>query len=288
MLRRSPRAIAGTVASLAVVTLLWMGAAERANAQTPAIMAPGDPIVTGFSGVLPPVPPFPSGDPLDETFINLDGASMEIQRLLPPGPPAGQLIPSPTLFAAPARVVGQAFAIALDDQLVPNIYLGATSAYGIQIVTPDVDGDGRPERVKTGQPGAEFMQGQWGAGGAPGSIYRVDGTTGAISLFTSIGANAGPGLGDVVFDRASHQLRIEHHVKRIDPKISFCLLAATIHFNHVAQTLKSVERESDRKNDSKQRDRVTQIQETGHRSEVGIEKIEILKKEQKGAQRNHA
>ena len=46
----------------------------EAGAQAPSIMAPGDAIVTGFSGVLPPVPPFPSGDPLDETFINLDGA----------------------------------------------------------------------------------------------------------------------------------------------------------------------------------------------------------------------
>jgi hypothetical protein len=176
-----------------------------ANAQPQAIMAPGDAIITGFSGVAPAFPPFPSGDPLDETFIDLNGSSMQIQRLQPGGPPAGQLIASPTVFAAPARDVGQVFAITLDDAPTPNIFLGASSVFGLQIVIPDNDGDGRPERVKTGQPGAQFMQGQWGAGGSPGSIYRVDGTTGFTSLFTTIGANAGPGLGDVIYDRSSHQ-----------------------------------------------------------------------------------
>ena len=193
------------LATLAAAPLFFGFAAERALAQAPGIMVPGDTIVTGFSGVLPPNPPIPSGNPVDETFINLDGASMQIQRPSPAGPPAGQLIPSPTVFSALARSVGQVFPIALDDAQVPNIYLGATSAFGIQIVTPDSDGDGRPERVTTGQAGAEFMQGQWGATGAPGSIYKVDGTTGAITLFTSIGANGGPGIGDIVYDRASRQ-----------------------------------------------------------------------------------
>jgi hypothetical protein len=168
-------------------------------------MAAGDAVVTGFSGVAQPVPPFPSGNPLDETFIDLNGASMRIQRLQPGAPPHGQLIPSPTIFSAPASTVGQVFAITLDDRPTPNIFLGASSVYGLQIVIPDNDGDGRPERVKTGQPGAQWMQGQWGPGGSPGSIWRVDSSTGAITLFTTIGANAGPGLGDVVYDRASHQ-----------------------------------------------------------------------------------
>ena len=189
-------------AALAVAALIWWAPAE---AQTPGIMSPGDTIVTGFSGVVPPAPPF-AGDPIDGTFINLDGASMQIQRPTPLGPPQGQLIGSPTLFEAPASAVGQVFAITLDDQPMPNIFLGATSAFGIQIVGPDSNGDGLPDRLKTGQADATFMDGQWGPGGAPGSIYRVDGTTGAITLFTTIGANSGAGLGDVVFDKATHQL----------------------------------------------------------------------------------
>ncbi len=184
--------------------LLASALAGSAAAQD-GLYLPGDTIVTGFSGAAPAVPPFPSGDALDETFIDLNGASMRIQRLQATAGPAGQVIPSPIVFVAPARTVGQVFAITLDDAPVPNIYLAASSAYGLEIVAPDADADGRPERLRNGQPGAQWMDGQWGAGGSPGSIYRVDGVTGAITLFTSIGANAGPGLGDIVFDRGSRQ-----------------------------------------------------------------------------------
>ena len=87
----------------------------------------------------------------------------------------------------------------------PEFFVGATSAYGIQIVIPDNNGDGRPERVQVGQPDAMFMAGQWGPGGTAGSIYRIDGVSGAISLFTTIGADTGPGIGDIAYDPASHQ-----------------------------------------------------------------------------------
>ena len=194
-----------SVATLVCAALMLGGMAEQAAAQTPSIMSPGDTIVTGFPGVTTPTPPFPSGNPIDETFIDVNGPSMQIQRPQPDGPPAGQLIASPTVFSAPAGAVGEVFPITLDDQPAPNIYLGATSAFGIQIVAPDNDGDGRPQRITHGQPDATFMDGQWGQGGAPGSIYRVDGTTGDITLFTTIGANAGPGLGDIVYDRTSRQ-----------------------------------------------------------------------------------
>ncbi len=193
------------VAALVLAALMLGGVAERATAQTSQIMSPGDTIVTGFPGVTTPTPPIPSGDPIDETFIDINGPSMQIQRPQPDGPPAGQLITSPTIFSAPAGTVGEVFPIALDDQPEPNIYLGASAAFGIQIVAPDNDGDGRPERITHGQPDATFMDGQWGQGGAPGSIYRVDGITGDITLFTTIGANAGPGLGDIVYDRVSRQ-----------------------------------------------------------------------------------
>ncbi len=193
------------VAILAFAALMLSGLADAATAQTSSIMAPGDTIVTGFPGITTPTPPFPSGNPIDETFIDVNGPSMQIQRPQPAGPPSGQLINSPTVFSAPASAVGEVFPIALDDLPAPDIYLGATSAFGIQIVAPDKDGDGRPERITHGEPDAKFMDGQWGQGGAPGSIYRVDGTSGDITLFATIGANAGPGLGDIVYDRVSQQ-----------------------------------------------------------------------------------
>jgi hypothetical protein len=81
------------LAAIAATTLLWLIPLSLTSAQeapVPSLMAPGDGVVTGFSGVLPPEPPPPAGDPLDETFINLDGPSMQIQHLVPNGPPTGR------------------------------------------------------------------------------------------------------------------------------------------------------------------------------------------------------
>ena len=204
-----------TTPLLAAIALAAALQAPSAHAQDEAIYAPGEPVVTGFSGVVPPeAPPPPGSDPLDYTFIDLDGQSMVIQQLQPDGPPSGQLIPSPSVFSATAADVGQVFGVTLDNApeltgaAAPNIYLSATSAFGLNIVVPDPDGN--PVRSRVGDPGATFMAGQWGsAGGAvgyPGSIWKVDGETGEISLFSTIAANSGAALGDLVFDPASWQL----------------------------------------------------------------------------------
>ena len=187
--------------------------ASAAAADDPPIFAPGEPIVTGFSGVVAPAAPPAGSDPLDYTFIDPDGHSMVIQKLVPDEAPAGQLIDTPEAFSATAKDVGQVFGVALDDApemtgaAAPNIYLAATSAFGIHIVVPDADGN--PVRSKIGAPGASFMAGQWGAAGGsegyPGSIWKVDGTTGEVSLFTTIAANSGAGLGAIAFDAASQQ-----------------------------------------------------------------------------------
>ena len=192
-------------------TALWPMSDVRA--EDPAIFTPGEPVVTGFSGTIAPDAPPAGSDPLDYTFIDPAGASMVIQQLQPDGPPTGQLIPSSSSFSATAADVGQTFGVALDDApeltgaAAPNIYLAASSAFGINLVVPDADGN--PMRSKLGAPGASFMPGQWGsAGGAegyPGSIWKVDGTTGEISLFSTIAANSGAGLGNLVFDPASAQ-----------------------------------------------------------------------------------
>ena len=203
MKRTSP---ARRLRALAAALLLMSAPAAAQVAGGTGLLGPGDAVVTGFSGTLPPPEGLPDGaDPLDFTFIDPDGPSMQVQRFLPAGPPAGQLIDAPALVTAPARSVGQVFGVTLDDAPAPNIYLGASSAFGIHIVAPG--DDGTPRHVKQGTPGAQFMDGQWGAekGGSPGSIYRMDGLTGEITLFSSIGSNAGPGLGDVVFDRATRQ-----------------------------------------------------------------------------------
>ena len=33
---------------------------------------------------------------------------------------------------------------------LPNLYATASTMHGLQVVVPDSDGDGRPERIKTG------------------------------------------------------------------------------------------------------------------------------------------
>ena len=70
----------------------------------------------------------------------------------------------------------------------PNIYLAATSAYGLSIGVADASG--QMKRVQRGEAGAQFVPGQFGPpelGGGPGSIWRVDGTTGEVSLFATVG-----------------------------------------------------------------------------------------------------
>jgi len=199
--------------SLAAVLVATMGISATARAADEPIFAPGQPIVTGFAGVVTPDAPPPGVDPLDLLSIDTNGASMRILALQPDGPPAGQSIMAQEVFAASAGDVGQVFGVTLDnapeltDALAPNIYLAASSAYGLHISVPGADGN--PVQSRLGDPAATFMAGQWGAAGGatgyPGSIWKVDGTTGEISLFSTIAANSGPGLGDIVYDPASAQ-----------------------------------------------------------------------------------
>ncbi len=197
--------------------LAW-GAITTTSAQdtsSRSILKLGDAVVTGFSGVRPTAAPLPAGaDPSDKTFIELAGPSARVINLdALGGPPQAQVVAALKPFSVTAAQVGQVFAIALDDAQPPNIYLAATSAYGLPIVVPDRDGDGRPDRARRGGPYANFMPGLFGpvtANGGPGSIWKVDGRTGAVALFANVTldriANSGPALGGLAFDPATRQL----------------------------------------------------------------------------------
>ncbi len=173
-----------------------------------AVHSPGDAVVTGFSGVRPLQQVAPGVDPLDKTFIDMDGPAVRIIDLNSPGAPAlGQVMLAPIRFTATARQVGQVFAVAQDDAVPPNIYVAATSAYGLPIVAAQPDRDGTLRRLLRGEAGAQFMPGLFGlqaAGGGAGSIWKIDGRTGAISLFVNI-QNSGAGLGDIAFDSEHRQ-----------------------------------------------------------------------------------
>ena len=212
--QRSPtyrRTLSRAATGVLLACMALTAGMSNANAAD-AVLAAGDAVITGFSGIRPSGAPLPpGGNPLDGFFINDDGPSAQIQSLSVMGePPQGQLVSPGLRKQFFAREIGQVFPIALDDgngAKVPNIYLGATSMYGLHIVKPDGDGDGEPDRTKTGAPGATWMPGMFAEdnGGSPGAIWRVDGTTGEVKLFATIPDNAGPGLGDVVFDKTTKQ-----------------------------------------------------------------------------------
>lgn len=191
------------------------------SASGPAkIIQPGFKAETGFSGTwIPKVENgFPPGvNPDDEVFIDPTRASLRVFDVTNLGAAAsGQLAYTPPPFEVKASVIGQVFGLAYDDGrgldgsapvgTAPNLYATATSFFGIQIVAPDADADGRPERLRKGQPGAAFMQGQFGADDAgPGAIWKIDGTTGAVSLFARVPSNSGPAFGNIAFDGRHRQ-----------------------------------------------------------------------------------
>ncbi|MCH9807156.1 MAG: hypothetical protein K0U74_05430 [Alphaproteobacteria bacterium] len=194
--------------------------AESARTGAAAI-APGSIAVTGFSGTTFPARGLPPRvNPIDETFINRSGASLRIFNIRHAGDaPRGQLVNTPPPLIIDAAKIGQVFGLAFDDgensdgtSRPANLYAAATSLHGLQIVIPDADGDGRPERITQGEPGAQFMDGQHGdeLSGGPGSIYRIDGATGDVSLFANVTldgeANSGAGLGNIAYDPGSRQL----------------------------------------------------------------------------------
>jgi hypothetical protein len=217
----------GGLAALAVGAGLLLGVPALAQDELAAtgifaaagqVVFPGSTAVSGFSGTTIPgieegLPP--GVDPVDETFIDTERATLRIFDVSAlGGPPSGQLVYPPQPFEVMAGQIGQVFGLTYDDGLregepsgVPNLFAAATSFHGIRIVTPDADDDGRPERERRGKAGASFMSGQFGEenGGGPGTIWKIDGLTGAVARFADVDTNSGPGLGDVAFDRGSRQ-----------------------------------------------------------------------------------
>jgi hypothetical protein len=181
--------------------------AFSAEAQPQQIINYGQALVTGYSGSEAVAPPA-GGDPFDYLRIKLDGPSARVVDLRVLGP-QGQLSNAPKPFTVSASQVGQVFGAALDDAPQPNAYVAATSVFGLAIGVADALG--QPKRVRKGEPGAQWLAGQFGPpalGGGPGSIWRIDGVTGAVALFANIesAAYGGAGLGGLAFDPTTRQI----------------------------------------------------------------------------------
>ncbi len=199
---------------LMMAGLLMAAAGAPGLAAAQGVIARGDGTITGFSGSKAEDNVPDDIHPLDRTFIDLDGASLRVLDLSDLGTaPRGQVSDAPARLSIKARDVGQVFGVALvprEGGQSADIYTTATSMFGLQIVSDG--GSGTLNRLLQGAPGARWMAGQLGPGpdATPGSIYRIDGTTGAVSLFATVRHggrdNAGPGLGNIAFDAKTQQL----------------------------------------------------------------------------------
>ncbi|HLH12187.1 MAG TPA: hypothetical protein VKV77_09965 [Methylovirgula sp.] len=199
----------GRIAGLALVLLFAYAGAAGAQQ---AILAPGNAAVTGFSGAIPPDVIAPGEDPAEETFIDLEGPSLRVIDLRHMGAlPSAQLVKAAKPYTWFASQIGQVFGVAADESIPPNLYVAATSAYGLPIVV--TGSNGKPRHIKTGAAGAAFMPGLWGKAapnGGPGSIWKIDGATGAVSLFANVAPdgrqNSGAALGGLAYDAQTKSL----------------------------------------------------------------------------------
>ncbi len=209
--------------TLRLLAFAAMLATTPALAEDPPILAAGDAVVTGFSGVVEPLPPDPIPSTwvtLDETLINPEGISARIVPLATPGFVwDARNWPADQVREFKAKDVGQVFGVTLDEEKWPNIYVTATSAYGLHIVGDDLDKNGRPDRLKKGRADAKWVSGMWGvpdakdpAGtiGGPGTIWKIDGKTAEVSFFANVAlngkANSGAGLGNITYSTEFKQL----------------------------------------------------------------------------------
>jgi hypothetical protein len=208
-------------AAAAVLTTLVMSATSPAEpvgeAKTSAAIQAGDLAVTGFSGTTLVTDKLPPGvDPVDRTFIDVSGPSLRIfDASSLNGAPARQLLNAPVRLNVPAKDIGQVFALAFDpgsNGAAPQLFVAATSAFGLRIVGAGRAPDGKPVRLKEGAPDASFMDGQFGAlsSSSPGAIYKIDGATGAVTSIADTAfsgtLNNGPGIGGLAYDPATRSL----------------------------------------------------------------------------------
>jgi|GEM_PF-1070517 len=199
----------------------------------------GSIVMTGFSGFTVKHPLFDPELSLqdraeilqsdDLKFIDLDGQSASLTQINNIGYGFnGDQVSQAPYDRFTARDVGQVFGIAIDDMHYPNLYLTASSVFGLQIVGVDKNKDLVLDRLTKGARNARWMQGQWGSfkGSGPGSVYKVEGATGQISLFSTIKLeereNTGAGLGNITYDAAHNQLFVSDLetglIHRVDDK----------------------------------------------------------------------
>ena len=178
------------VAMLAAGALLAIALPMASHAQEG--LRPGEAFLTKFSGTTTV-----AGAGGARTVIDQAGTVGTALDLTAPGftPDGRHWLDEPHLFSVTAGDVGQVFGVTLDDASPPNIYLTATSAFGLH---RSADSSG-------------WMDGMWGPGGGPGTVYRLTAANHYLpEIFAEITLdgrpNSGAALGNIAFDRQHHQL----------------------------------------------------------------------------------
>jgi putative ubiquitin-RnfH superfamily antitoxin RatB of RatAB toxin-antitoxin module len=191
---RIPRSLRSIPIGLAAACgLAWLSLPIDPAAAQQGGLQPGEAFVTRFSGVTQA--PGPGGQQVP--VINMNGTSGSIIDLRAPGfPPMGiHWMTEPQSNPVTAAQVGQVFGVVLDDATPPNIYLSATSAFGLHL-----------------SPGTtKWMPGLWGQAGGPGTIYRLDAANNYLPrVFANVTLNnrqnSGAALGNMAFDKVNHQI----------------------------------------------------------------------------------
>ena len=186
-------------------------------ATVPGLLNNGDMALSGFSGTKLVGELKHGMHPSYKTIIDPDGAALRVFDMSKLVWEDTAVLTPPIKLEIKASEIGQVFGLTFDNGTVdqrPNLFATATSQFGLNIIGDDADGDGAPDRLKTGAANAVFMEGQFGTkfGGGPGSVWKIDGITGKPALFANVtlnGAhNSGPGLGDVAFDSTSGNLYV--------------------------------------------------------------------------------
>ncbi|HHZ09046.1 MAG TPA: hypothetical protein GX405_09750 [Rhizobiales bacterium] len=159
--------------------------------QAPALaqeaLVPGQAIVTRFSA------PAAGSSAI---AIDPKGSVASLVDLRAPGraPLGSKWADAPERVLATAAEVGLVFGVAFDDQVPANIYLTASSAFGLH----------------RSQDGKDWSAGMWGPGAGPGTVWKLAADHAyRPEIFSEIlfegRANSGPALGDIAYDRWHRQ-----------------------------------------------------------------------------------